>query len=87
MKDIIDDSPFPMNLPKSLETKMYQRIDTVLHRWEKFEKERGCVFPDNSAMSLGEDSMYYYHPMENNKVLIVTLPTDGGDYSVRIDRY
>ena len=76
-------------LPKSIEKKMWNKVNIVLSNWNKFEENRAVVFEDKSAVTMDEDNMYYYQPLINNMVMRVTLPTDGSDtYSdVRVSNY
>ena len=78
-----------MILPKSIEKKMWNKVNIVLSNWNKFEEDRAVVFEDKSAVTMDEDNMYYYQPLVNNMVMRVTLPTDGSDtYSdVKVSNY
>jgi hypothetical protein len=78
-----------IEIPPDIEKSMYQKVELMLHNWKTFERNRGCVFVDLSAMTLGDDCIYYYHPLENRKVLRVTIFTDGSKTpnKVEIDTY
>ena len=74
-----------MVLPTSIEKKMWHKVNLVILNWDKFEEKGGVVFEDKSAVTMDNDNMYYFHPLDNNLVMKVTLPTDGSDTYSKVE--